>query len=226
MVISGARGWLFFVPEVRHLSIGPFCGGKAAKKVSNSLRPQDADPLPTILDFRDQLKKAGIHLLVVPVPAKTSIYPDMIVPDATNSDSNRLDASDAEFIGILKRNGVEVIDLAPAFIRHRKDHPDQNLYSKEDTHWAGSGINLAADIVAAQVRKEAWYAAAPHKAYSRRPVTISALGDMVSMLSGAKPGPEMVSVTQVQDNKGAHRFSRGGRARSFYLGTVTISFIR
>ncbi len=88
-MVAGVNGWLFFVPELRHLSVGTFWGD-AAQKVSKATRPQDADPLPVILDFKNQLRRAGIDLLVVPVPAKAAIYPDMILPGAENSVSNRL----------------------------------------------------------------------------------------------------------------------------------------
>ncbi|MFX8410487.1 hypothetical protein ABTL60_19655, partial [Acinetobacter baumannii] len=30
-VVQGKDGWLFFVPELRHLSVGPFWGENAAK---------------------------------------------------------------------------------------------------------------------------------------------------------------------------------------------------
>ena len=78
MVIQGKDGWLFFVPELRNLTVGQFWG-EASAKVSRASKPEYADPLPAILDFKEQLDKAGIELLFVPVPAKASIYPEMLV---------------------------------------------------------------------------------------------------------------------------------------------------
>jgi alginate O-acetyltransferase complex protein AlgJ len=200
-VIVGQDGWLFFVPELRHLSVGTFWGD-AAKTVSMATSPTKADPLPAILDFKEQLKKAGIDLLIVPVPAKAAIYSEMIVPGSTNSESKRLDASDAEFIGVLKQKGVNVLDLAPAFIQYRKDHPDQPLYSKEDTHWSGYGIALASDLVAEQVKNEPWYASVAQTKFSSQTAPAKVTGDLVQYMSGAKPGPEDVVLTSVKDAKG------------------------
>jgi len=201
-VVAGQDGWLFFAPELRHLSVGTFWGD-AAKNVSRATNPTRADPLPAILDFSQQLKKAGIDLLIVPVPGKASIYPEMIDPGAVNSESTRLDASDAEFVGVLKQNGVNVLDLVPPFLQFRKDHPDMPLYSKEDTHWSGYGIGLASDLVAEQVKREAWYGSIPKVKFSSQTGSVQVKGDLVQLMTGTQPGPEAIVLTAVKDDKGA-----------------------
>ena len=200
-VVSGQDGWLFFAPELRHLSLGTFWGD-AAKAVSKATSPTGVDPLPAILDFKEQLSKAGIDLIVVPVPGKAAIYPEFIQPGATNSESARLDAADAEFLGVLKQNGVNVIDLVPAFLSYKKDHPDQPLYTKEDTHWSGYGISVASDLIAEQVKKEAWFASNPQVKFTTQTGPVNVTGDLVGMMNGAKPGPETVVLTSVKDSKG------------------------
>ena len=62
---TGSDGWLFFGGELRLLSLGPFWGSDATK-VSRAHKPDLADPLPAILDFKQQLKTRGIELLMVP----------------------------------------------------------------------------------------------------------------------------------------------------------------
>jgi len=200
-VVAGQDGWLFFMPELRHLSVGTFWGD-SAREVSQATSPALADPLAPILDFRDQLTKAGIDLLVVPVPAKAAVYPEEIDPGMVNTASNRLDAADAHFIGVLQQNGVNVIDLTPAFIQYRSDHPNHPLYSKEDTHWSGYGLGLAADLVAAQVRKEAWFVGVPQEKFSSQSGSVSVTGDLVDMMTAGKPGPESIVLTDVKDSKG------------------------
>ena len=76
-VVSGKEGWLFFAPELRSMSVGQFWGD-AAQRVSRASNPEFADPLPAILDFKSQLDKAGISLIFVPIPAKATIYPEML----------------------------------------------------------------------------------------------------------------------------------------------------
>ena len=162
----------------------------------------DRDPLPAILDFKEQLSKAGIDLLIVPVPAKATIYPELIQPGATNSESARLDAADYEFLGVLKQNGVNVLDLVPAFLSYKKDHPDQPLYTKQDTHWSGYGIAVASDLIAEQVKKEAWFASVPQVKFSTQTGASNLSGDLLAMVSGSKPGAESVVLTSVKDDKG------------------------
>jgi SGNH hydrolase-like domain, acetyltransferase AlgX len=80
--VAGVDGWLFLTADLRFLSVGRFWGDSAAA-VSRAPRPDCADPLPAILDFNNQLKQRGIHLLVVPVPAKAAIYPEKLVSGIT-----------------------------------------------------------------------------------------------------------------------------------------------
>ena len=77
MTIAGTDGWLFLANELRHVGVGQLWGEGAAK-VSKATRPQDADPLPAILDFKRQLDTLGIELILVPVPPKAIIYPDKV----------------------------------------------------------------------------------------------------------------------------------------------------
>src|SRR5262249_4317221 len=77
--VAGIDGWLFLPSELRFLSVGEFWG-KNAVKVSRPTKSEDADPLPAIVDFHEQLKKRAIQLLLVPVPPKPAIYPEKIVP--------------------------------------------------------------------------------------------------------------------------------------------------
>ena len=72
--LAGRDGWLFLVAELRHLGAGPFWGADAVR-ASRAPKPEWADPLPAILDFRDQLAKAQVELLLVPVPAKAAVLP-------------------------------------------------------------------------------------------------------------------------------------------------------
>jgi len=201
-VVQGKDGWLFSVPELRHLSVGKFWGG-AAPKVSKAKSADSADPLTAMLDFKDQLDQAGIQLLVVPVPAKAAIYPDMLVTGAANSETARLDSADAEFISLLKQKGFDVLDLVPTFLQYRADHPNQPLYSKEDSHWSGYGIDVASDLISAQIKKETWFGDVSQAKKNAKTDAVSVTGDLAGMLKNSKPGPEDTTLTSVSDPTGA-----------------------
>ena len=201
-VIPGKDGWLFLPGELRHLSVGPFWG-EAASKVSKATNPAAADPLPAILDFKAQLDKAGVALIMVPVPAKSAIYPEKIVDGAINSPTQRLDAADAEFNTILKKNGIDVVDLAPLFLKARSEHPEELLYSKEDTHWSGYGIRIAADEIAKKLSVLPGLTGKPHAKFTGTSQTINVVGDLASQPGDAKSSPETLVLTKVSDANGA-----------------------
>ena len=160
IVVTGRDGWLFFGPELRHVSAGRFWGDAAAA-VSQARRPEWADPLPAILDFHTQLQAAGVELLVVPVPPKSIIYPDKLSPLAgfdQNVPRPRLDVEHEAFYDLLQENGVPVLDLVPLFLDNRS-HPDCALYCHQDTHWSGNATVLAAREIAAEVNARAWFQA-------------------------------------------------------------------
>jgi len=143
-VVTGEDGWLFFVPELKALVVGRFWGDEATR-VSRASKPEYADPLPAIVDFHEQLRTAGIELLVVPVPAKAAVYPESVSSKIAAPGGKiraRIDESHREFYKLLKQQGVTVIDLLPLYLAHRDDGGP--LYCKTDSHWSGRGVALAA----------------------------------------------------------------------------------
>lgn len=150
MAVAGKDGWFFLAGELRHLGAGTFWG-EAASRVSRATKPGNADPLPAILDFNDQLKKIGVELILVPVPPKAVIYPDMLPGFTDNSETTRLDRVHDEFYALLRSKGVRVLDLTGFFIENKK-HPQGALYCRQDSHWSGNGCVLAAERIAPEMR--------------------------------------------------------------------------
>ena len=198
MTVVGRDGWLFLGRELRHVGAGKFWG-EAAAKVSQATKPENADPLPAILDFKAQLDKAKIDLLLVPVPPKAVIYPEMILPGAMeDKDSARLDPLHQEFYALLRKNGIKVLDLTADFLAQRKAGP---VYCKTDTHWSGQGCALAAQRIAAETRTRAWFkdVAKTKFAQARKPVRIE--GDLAQALGPQAPPKETLTLNFV--GKGA-----------------------
>jgi alginate O-acetyltransferase complex protein AlgJ len=145
-VIEGRDGWLFLTAELRFLAAGEFWGA-AAGKVSSAAKPEWADPLPAILDFHAQVKKAGATLIFAPVPPKAVVYPDRLPGSEGPAPKTRSDAATARFLDVLRTNGVQVLDLAPAFLEYRARHGDANerrLYCQTDSHWSPLACGLTA----------------------------------------------------------------------------------
>ena len=59
IAVTGLDGWVFFGPELHHLSAGRFWGADASA-VSRARRPEDADPMPAIQDFKQQLDRDDV----------------------------------------------------------------------------------------------------------------------------------------------------------------------
>lgn len=203
--IEGEDGWLFFVPELRSLSIGPFWG-KHAIKVSRSSNPEYADPLSAIVDFHDQLKKAGIELLVVPVPAKAVVYPEMAstlgkVP--ASDGSNRIDTYHQQFYQVLRNRGVSVLDLTPRFLAMRQESSSP-LYCKTDTHWSGLAIDLAAHAIAEHLRDRSWLKDVPRKGYESERRDLEITGDLARLLDESNPVRETLPLAFVGIRSGGN----------------------
>jgi alginate O-acetyltransferase complex protein AlgJ len=187
IAVTGLDGWMFFGPELRHLSLGRFWG-PAASAVSRSRRPEDADPLPAILDFKRRLDDLGIELLLVPIPPKAVIFPEK-VSDAVPVPIPvpRLDPAHRQFYERLRTDGVDVLDLTDLFIADRF-HPDGPLYCRTDTHWSGSGCTVAAAAIAAVIRDRRWYGELDTQEYTAAWYSTTITGDLT--FDGGVPGPQ------------------------------------
>ena len=90
-VLLGRKRWLFYEPDVAYLT-GPgfldssFQRSRARSGDSSATRAIQPDPLKAIVQFRDQLKSRGIHLVIMPIPVKPMIEPEffsIVLPSAT-----------------------------------------------------------------------------------------------------------------------------------------------
>jgi alginate O-acetyltransferase complex protein AlgJ len=190
------KEWWFFVPELRHLSVGPFWG-EAAASVSKA-GAKGADPLPAILSFHEQLKERGIRLIVVPVPAKAAVWPDMLSSGTevkVGEAVPRVDVHDAAFYALLKAKGVDVLDLAPIFAKQRMTEHGP-VYCQTDTHWSGTGLVVASRAISERIKAMEWYEAPAAKPYKIEWDEAVINGDLMAMLpvDALKPQREAVKL--------------------------------
>jgi alginate O-acetyltransferase complex protein AlgJ len=138
-VIIGKQGWLFQArvnadPGTAgyFVSIGPF-SSEELEQWKKSLQERQR-----------WLKDRGIAYLFIPVPDKSSIYPEYL-PDNLRDfyRHSRLD----QLIEFLKKNSdLPVLDIRPALLEAKKRFP---VYAKTDSHWSEGG----ARIVFGEIRK-------------------------------------------------------------------------
>ncbi|MBI5723513.1 MAG: hypothetical protein HZA50_06105 [Planctomycetes bacterium] len=192
MTVAGADGWLFLAGELKFLAVGRFWGDRA-KVVSRANDRESADPLPAIIDFKKQLDKLGIELIVVPVPPKAAIYPDKL-PAASGgaqafpaAGAVRYDPALAEFHKVLAENGVRTLDLSAAMLKARAaDAAEGPVFCRTDTHWTPRGCRIAADAIAGQIRLCRWYKKPDKAVFASTRQAVEIVGDLVDNPAGAK----------------------------------------
>ena len=197
-VVRGSDGWLYFAPELRSLGVGKFWGD-AAENVSRASKPEYADPAPAILDFKEQLDRAGIELIFVPVPAKAAVYPDGVSGqvDAQTAVVARVDRHHQEFYELLRERGVRVVDLTPVYLGERRSEVAP-LYCRQDTHWSGRGCGIAAKEIARVIHAGGWVADVPTRDYDRVQIDTRIAGDLWVALDDPNLPKEDVPLVRVR----------------------------
>lgn len=188
--VVAPEGWYFFKPGLKYMLARP----EGAYHTTN-------DPVGAIVDFRNQLAARGIHLLVVPVPNKDSIYPDRLTSRA-RIPQGILAPRTRDVFRRLRASGVEVVDLFKEFAeaRQRSGPSNRQLYLAQDTHWSPAGVSIAARTVAQRLAELGWIQSGQTQ-YNERVAPVQRLGDIVRMLQTPqierKITPETVECAQV-----------------------------
>jgi len=133
--VPGLEGWLFFRGDL---------------EAGRSAEPSTDVALERISFAAEQLRSAGIHLLVVPIPCKWAIYPDRLFKDYTVP-AERLDPWLGKSVLRLRERSVDVLDLTGAMLRARR-RGVSDLWIPADSHNSPAGYELIADAVAERLR--------------------------------------------------------------------------
>lgn len=191
MTVPGKDGWFFLKGELKHLGAGEFWG-EAAQKVSAASRADSKDPLVAILDFKQQLDKLGIELILLPVPPKAVIYPEKISDEVKAVESGappRLDVNHQQFYKLLKEKGVTVVDLFSELAPVRFD-AEGPMYCKTDTHWSGLACVRTAKLLAKDLAGRDWMKDVKKTAFESETKSIQVEGDLIRDLKTKLPGAE------------------------------------
>lgn len=168
-VYPGRDGWLFYRPAVDSLT-GP---GFLEEDILEARRvpPIDTepDPRPALLDLQDLLQARGIRMVVLPVPVKAAVHPEKLTPRPVQPPVRN--ASWDRFVNWLEREGIAVLDLAPA----------RPQYLATDTHWTPEGMELAAKALADWIRASVPLQG-PETVWQREERQVEGLGDLARML--------------------------------------------
>lgn len=184
-VVFGRENWLFYRQAVDYVTGPPIASQRARRLLATPAT--GGDPLTAIVDFHRQLRTAGVELLLVPVPVKPTLYPERLWPgaDPHGLPTNR---GFSAFVAALERAGVQVIDLAPALLRAKRE--GLGLFLPRDTHWTPEAMALAARTVATKVEALPFWPtlAAAAEPFDHRQIAFAGHGDLYGMLAYAAWG--------------------------------------
>jgi alginate O-acetyltransferase complex protein AlgJ len=179
----GRDGWLFYRRDLESLTgpgfLEPAVLRQRGAGGSELVTPPQPDPVKAIVDFRDQLAKRGIALLVFPAPVKPSICPEDCTSRYAGTSAVIENPSAGRFRELLAAAGIPVFDPAAALVAAKAEGP---VYLRTDTHWTPQGMELAARGLAAAARDAAPLSAAATDRFKTLDATAESLGDVATML--------------------------------------------
>ena len=195
-VTKGLNGWLFLSSELNFLR-APIFWGAAARGVSKSQNPENADPMVAIEDFHKQLSACGIQLLLMPVPAKARIYSAELAPE--DHSSLAPDPFDS-FFEQLNSKSISYLDLRQ--VLSRSANPNQATYCKTDSHWSGVGCVLAAQAVAKRLREShgPLFQKTPQQKFVETWDHVEASGDLSTLAPDLQAPKEKIAIRRISQS--------------------------
>jgi hypothetical protein len=155
--IQGKKAWLFYKPGFQYL-VRPYILDKRSRIVDPEDTPILENAIDTIVAFQQECAKHGAELLVVIVPGKASVYPDLI-SDRVEPQQACKTGHSLRVINELREKGIPVVDLFSPFGEARMEDAEygDSLYLARDTHWRTRGARVAARSVAERIREYTWF---------------------------------------------------------------------
>jgi hypothetical protein len=178
--VLGRNGWFFYKPDVDFL-VKPSVLDRRSIAVDPNDKPMSENSVAAIKKFKDLLNARGIDLLLVIMPGKPSIYPDVVSSRMRPAEAGSFSHS-LRMLSELKKEGIEAVDLFTPFAAERchDSEAGDSLYLREDTHWKARAVRLAARVVADRIRQYPWFSAGSTR-YQLDSVAIERTGDVGTM---------------------------------------------
>lgn len=216
--IAGRDGWLHFGPGLSYLTGPPFLDPDQLRNREEAhelwQQPVHPDPVGAIVDFKAQLDRRGIKLIVMPVPVKAAIQPDKL--SARPIDRPLANRSWQPFVAALKENGVDLFDARPVLASFAEKHGD--AYLATDTHWLPGAMEAVAAELANRIESE-FPELRGNAGFQAQPLTLVGRGDIARMLT-LPDKAELFTGQQVRINQvttGQHEFWQPDRSGQVLL---------
>jgi SGNH hydrolase-like domain, acetyltransferase AlgX len=184
-VALGRNGWLFYQPDVTYLTGPGFLDPsfqRSRTRSGNAARAVQPDPIKAIVEFRDQLQRRGIHLIVMPIPVKPMIQPEFLSRAYARSSPIPLqNPSYGSFLDSLDRAGIDYLDISGA-LAQRKRLIGRPQFLRTDTHWTPEAMGAAVALLADKIRRIDPAQGEPLIELRQSAKVVEAVGDIAAML--------------------------------------------
>ena len=137
-----------------------------------------ASSYPAIMDYHRALNKAGIELILAPVPPKFLYETDRMLGDAQYLDSDlefRPERKFRVYYDLLEEQGVRVVDLYPALMEYRVKE-GRSPFLLNDHHLTQEGVRVVAEALADSIRQSMDVDPASQLSFKRVPGELGYIG--------------------------------------------------
>lgn len=145
-VAGEAKGWFFLKSELRQAGLGKFWEQPWEQVVTN---PGKESPIPYMVEFQKALAEKGVELMIVPIPMKASIYPEMF--DAKFGPGDPY--APKPLYDQMRAEGLDVFDLEPVLAALRATG---KLYCEQDAHYSPRACEILAASLAKKIKARDW----------------------------------------------------------------------
>jgi alginate O-acetyltransferase complex protein AlgJ len=181
-VYPGRDGWLFFRPDVEHITgsgfLDPAHLSRRVEAAPEWEAPPQPDPRPAIVGFAGDLRSRGITLIVMPTPVKPAVHPDRLAGRYAASTSVLRNPSFDEFLAGLGQDGVAVFDPSAAL----EAASGAAAYLASDTHWRPEAMEAIAARLGQSIAQHVALPLVEDPGYRVERVEVRGEGDIARML--------------------------------------------
>jgi hypothetical protein len=178
--VPGAAGWLFYQPGIDYVAGPGFLDPELLRLRATRMRDRDRvadaqlDPRLALRALHEDLTRAGIRLVLVPVPDKAALEGRWLSTAFGRAGGEAVNPDWSRFVAGMREAGLEVFD-AP---RPSDEAPS---FLEQDTHWTPRYMQDVAGALARAVGPQL-PASPPTTIWRTEPATARRVGDLVDML--------------------------------------------
>jgi len=180
-VYQGRDGWLFYRLDVEYVVgagfLDPHTMRRRQETASEWVEKPQPDPRVALIEFKKQLERRGIALIVMPTPVKPVMHPEKLATGRTAAPAHN--SSYRAFLDDLRRNNVTVFDVADELARR---DGSATRYLATDTHWRPEAMEQAATLLGQFIQRSVPLAGVPSEHFQVDSRDISNTGDIAAML--------------------------------------------